>query len=226
MKARTRQSVYVLTAFSIRENAESMPALAEDGVSVKLRQTQCGVFTSVRRAEYAIKKIVKANASAVSAGWESFHYFGFTLVEHYADDAFYGGDNVCTFRSFRSYLPDGTLNYFSDTDDACEKKFKGTRTASKLSAGQFAWILCGDRATPTLVEAVPYTREEWKVKMKKGVYGDFTDDSGIDFPARGGGHDHNFAPLLFPENGELCISDKAKSDMKAARRNWLNYGIG
>ena len=225
MKEKKHSSIYVLTAFSIREDASGKPVLMKDNASIKLRQTQCGVFSSVKRAERAILKIAKARDEEIASGWSDLHYFGFALVEHYCDDAFFNESNVCTFRSFRTYLPNGQLNYFSDTDEACKKKFRGTSMASRFSPGDFAWVLAADHAFPTLVEAESYSREEWRAKMKKGVSGDFTDDSGIDFPYRGGGHDHTFAPLLFPESKELHIPEEAKSEMKAARRNWLNCGV-
>ena len=82
------------------------------------------------------------------------------------------------------------------------------------------------KVVPTLIEKEAMTREEWKKSMKKGVYGDFTDDSGIDFPFDSNGHDHTFSPLLFPLSSLDCnISKEAKAAMRKSRAEWLKTGI-
>ena len=219
------RSVYVLSAYSIQEDEDNNPKLAQDGVSVKLRRDSQAVFSTVKNAEQAIKKLVLDKTSSINSGYEDHQYFGFTLVEHYLDDMFYSNECTCSFRSYRTYLPDGRLNYFSNTDEACAKKFKGTSCPSRFKSGDFAWILRDNCATPTLIEAEPYTKEEWKKNFAHRAYGDCFDDSGIDFPFNANGHDHTFAPMLFPATKDLNIPDEAKSAMRAARRNWLNYGI-
>ena len=224
MKEKKHSSVYMLTGYSIKENADSKPLLLSDGVSVKLWRSEHAVFTSVKKAENAIAKIAECRAQEIEKGWQVFKHFGFTLIEHYVDDPFYSDGSVCSFRSYRTYLPDGKLNYFSDTDEACTKKFRGTSIPSRFSRGDFAWILCGVYASPTLIEAEPYSKLEWKKKFKAGLAGDFTDDSGIDFPLNSNGHDHTFAPLLFPVSKDLHIPEEAKMSMRASQRNWLNYG--
>lgn len=224
LKRTKQKSIYVLTAYCIREDADSKPKLAQDKTSVMLRDNGQAVFTSVKAAEKAITKLVAGREHDIEKGWEDYKYFGFALVEHYLDDPFYGDGYVCSFRSYRTYLPDGKLNYFSDTDEACCKKFRGTSCPSRFKSGDFAWILRSGHAVPTLVEAEPLTKEEWKKHFKTRAAGDFTDDSGIDFPFGCKGHDHTFAPLVFPERSDLEIPDEAKSAMRAARRNYLNYG--
>jgi len=219
------RSAYVFTAYAICESDDSKPKLMQDGVSVKLRREAQAVFTTVKKAEQAIMKLVEAKEHEIKAGYADYKYFGFTLVEHYLDDMFYNSGCACSFRSYRTYLSDSKLNYFSDTDEACCKKFRGTSCPSRFKSGDFAWILRDGYALPTLVEAEPFSEVQWKEHFKHGAAGDFTDDSGIDFPFGCEGHDHTFAPLLFPCRSDMKIPCEAKSKMRAARRNYLDYGV-
>ena len=223
--ATKRKSIYVLIAYCIREDVDSKLKLMQDGVSVKLRRDAQAVFTTVKKAEQAIAKLVEVKEHEIKAGYADYKYFGFTLVEHYLDDMFCSNGYACSFRSYRTYLPDGKLNYFSDTDEACCKKFRGTSCPSRFKSGDFAWILRDGYALPTLVEAEPFTEKQWKEHFKRGAVGDFTDDSGIDFPFGCEDHDHTFAPLLFPCRSDMKIPREAKSKMRAARRNYLDYGV-
>lgn len=222
------KKIFVLESFEpVEGSRKGTFERAGDGVSVKLRSGACGVFSSVGKAEKAIAAMVKAKESEI-ASWGGPRYFGFALIEHRLDDPFLPDSATpCRFRSYRTYLGDGTLNCFSDTDDACEKKFKGAKRASRFRKGDFAWTLRRGKAVPALVECEAYTVEEWKAKMRPGAYGDCTDDSGIDFPYfpyGNCGHDHTFAPLLFPLKALPCgIPRAAMAKMKSARRRYL-YG--
>ena len=220
--------VFALAAYDMRRAPKKQDSL-KDGV--ELGRCDVGVFSTVRRAEKAVKRMVGERTKAIAEGWEDDPWFGFVLVEHRLDDPFQGdGKSVwpVEFRSVRTYLGDGTLNYFSDTDGACEKKFRGTSIPNRFGKGKFAWILRGDgRAVPTLVEAEPYTKAEWKARFKRGCSGDFTDDSGIDFPLPSGGHEHTFAPFLFPLSAlpRIRIPKADKAEMRRSRDEWRKTGI-
>jgi len=230
MKKRNRKGprVFALAAYDMPVRPEKGRSLKE---GVKLCRLDAGVFTTVRRAEKAIRKMVEERAKEVGQRWADWPRFGFVLVEHRLDDPFQrDGESSwpVEFRSVRTYLGDGTLNYFSDTDEACEKKFRGTSTPNRFGRGKFAWILRGDgRAVPTLVEAEPFTKEEWRAKFKRGCSGDFTDDSGIDFPLPSTGHEHTFAPFLFPLSAlpGVRIPADDKDEMRASRASWRKNGI-
>lgn len=217
---------FTLTAYEPVEDNNGA-ALCWDGASIEIRSVFCGVFSNVNKAEKCIKHMVSLRNEEIKDGWSGFNWFGFSLVENWIDETPKNGRAwPCTFKSFRTYLGDGSLNCFSDTDEACEKKFKGAKRRSRFKAGDFAWILRKGKAVPTLIEKEAMTREEWKKSMKRGVYGDFTDDSGIDFPFDCKGHDHTFSPLLFPLSSLDCkISKEAKAAMRKSRTEWLKTGI-
>jgi hypothetical protein len=227
-------SAYLLTAYDPVETDGRGPrrfARCPDGASVELRRQDCGVFSSPGRVEDAVEKMVEARRCEIGKKWTKLPWFGFEVIEFYVDDPWHP-DPGCvgypvSFRSFCTYLGDGTLNYFSDTDEAGLKPFVGTRSGRRFKKGGFAWKLCWDRAVPTLVEEEPLSREEWKKRFKSGVKGDFTDDSGIDFPYEGGGHQHSFAPLLFPLSAlpGATIPAAAKASMRDARRRWREDGV-
>lgn len=223
-----RGKIFALAAYDAQCPSEK-PSSLKDGV--RLHRCDVGVFSTVRRAEKAVRKMVEERAREIAEGWDDRPRFGFVLVEHRLDDPFQEGiDDVwpAEFRSVRTYLGDGSLNYFSDTDGACEKKFRGTSTPNRFGRGKFAWILRGDgRAVPTLVEAEPYTKAEWKARFKRGCSGDFTDDSGIDFPLPSRGHEHTFAPFLFPLSAlpGVKIPKADKDKMRRERAEWRRTGI-
>ena len=226
MRSRRHSKTFVLTAYEPIEDDNGL-ATCGNSASVKLRDIFCGVFSSVKRAESCIKRMVKIRCEELEDGWTACKWFGFTLVEHWTDEALSEESKwPCSFRSFRSYLGDGSLNCFSDTDEACKKKFTGAKRASRFKPGDIAWVLRKGKAVPTLVEKEAMTVEEWKSTMKNGVAGDFTDDSGIDFPSDCNGHDHTFSPLLFPQSAlDFKIPGTAKQSMKKSRDRWLKEGF-
>jgi len=193
---------------------------------VRLHATDCGVYSTVRRAEKAVRALAAAAEEGVRA-WGADPWFGFRLVEHRLDDCLDARGEAAGYRSCRTYLGDGRLNYFSDTDCACEKKFRGTGMPPRFRRGSFAWALCGSRAVPTLVEEEPMSRAEWRARLKRGAAGDTTDDSGVDFPLGAGGHQHTFAPDLFPPSAlpGVKIPKEDKARMRAARDEWRAGGL-
>ena len=225
--AKKRKSAFVLEAYEPRYGADDRELRGSDGASVLLRRATCGVFSTVRKAERAIGRLVEAREDDARSGFAASPYFAFALVEHYVDEPFDGGAVPAGFRSFRTYLPDGSLNCASDLDAACEKKFRGSKgRRPRFAPGDMAWALEGLEAVPALVEAEAMTAEEWRARFAKGVAGDFVDDSGVDFPYGLGGHAHTFSPLLFPAGAlRAKVPAAAKREMAKARRRWLKGGL-
>lgn len=221
---------YVLAAYELVEtNNGSVSMHQGDVFSIDIRTVFCGVFSDVKHAEKAVKHMVKMREDEIACGWALHKWFGFMLVEHWIDEAF-DVDDIhswpCGFRSMRTYLGDGSLNCFSGTDEACTKKFAGAKRESRFKSGDFAWILRKHKIVPALIEKEALSRDEWQKNMKRGVYGDFTDDSGIDFPLDCDGHDHTFSPLLFPLDAlDLKLPESAKAIMEESREKWRKDGI-
>ena len=125
---------FTLTAYEPVEDNNGA-ALCWDGASIEIRSVFCGVFSNVNKAEKCIKHMVSLRNEEIKDGWSGFNWFGFSLVENWIDETPKNGRAwPCTFKSFRTYLGDGSLNCFSDTDEACEKKFKGAKRRSRFKS--------------------------------------------------------------------------------------------
>lgn len=195
-----KKSVYILEVIH--------PRVAQDGRaghydylsdgSVKCRRERIGVYTSVVRAEMAMMQYVEST-DWQRAKWKDWSRpFGFALEEVRLDSGDDGNGNFRLFESRRSYLADGTPNCVSDLDDSCEKSFRGReKPVTAVKEGGLAWLCGDDRITPVLVAQLPMTEDEWRTKLKPGVSGDFTDDSGTAYSAEPG-HFHPAAVDIFP----------------------------
>lgn len=206
-------SIFLLESITpvYKDDADGNEVLdINDKFEIKTYRERIGVFSSVKEAEKAIDRLIhrQNRYSEHSYCWK---YFGFLLDELYLDGCFYGDDeNTSGFESTRSYFSDGTLNYFSDFDERCEKEYRGSDNPGKfIKPGDFVYCLMGNRLVPALVDQIPFTEDEWKKRFKPGVFGDFIDDSGTVYMLNG--HHHPMWSRVFPI-GDLTdgMSDKIK----------------
>ena len=167
-----------------------------DKFEIKIYRERVGVFSNIEKVEEAITKLIQYQDKYLkhSHCWK---YFGFLVNELYLDDCFYGDGYTSCFESTRSYLNDGTLNYFSDLDDRCLKEYCGSDNPGRfVHPGDFVYCLAGHRLIPALVDQIPFTKDEWKKQFKSGVVGDLTDDSGTVYTLDG--HRHPMWTRVFP----------------------------
>lgn len=192
--------------------------LAEDG-SFEIYSRDCGVYSSVRKAESAMNKIfLDRPADEVFGG----PLLGFMLHEKAVDEGRTGPwSEVSEFKSVRSYRPNGQLFCVSEGGGACEIPFAGRKTPAPFKAGDYAYVYSGRSAAPALISAVPYTKKEWRAKLPRCT-GDYTDDSYTAYSARCGGHFHPFAPLVFPAPFPVTLKMK-KSILKAKREEAYRF---
>ena len=229
-------SIYILTSITALEAKDGRKGhyrKDENGI-IPVYSERIGLFSSVKKAEEAIKQLIKQESES---SWKSWNIpFGYILDELYLDEGLWNSDwcngssnpwmCVSHFESRRSYLANGELNCFSDLDDRCVKKFNGRSEPIKhIKKGDYAWVTYGNELVPVLVEEVAMTKEEWKKKMKPGVYGDDTDDSGIVFTPNNG-HEHPFSPNVFPLSclPYAKITKEIKKECEKARKEYLNGG--
>lgn len=164
-----------------------------------------GVFSTVENAEKMIGIEIERRKRTGEM------MLGYVLYENTLDDLALHGPWKMTpeFLTVRTYLADGTLNAFSDCDDACEKQWRGRdATTIRFKDGDFVSVWSGGGyVCPALVGMTPYTTD-------KGFVGDWTDDCYMTYDVSGG-HSHPFTPYVFPLVGELTAEVKAK--LEAAR---------
>ena len=193
----------------------------------KTFRLHCGTFSTVKKAENAMKK---ANADD--------QCIGYVLTEHWLDAPFYryamcnnckGRDGEFSeFKSIRTYLRDGALNYCMPFDDCYEKKFKGTKCSGRFNCGDLAWRYDSydECMELTLVEKEPYSRDEWKKHFDKHMHGDYSDDSCLNFIVGCKGHTHDLAVMLFPLSCIKCnICKKTIKELMSRRKTWLKTGV-
>lgn len=216
------KSVYVLEAVTPEMSYEyDDDYMTDEDGNVSCYRERIGCFSSVEKAEAAVKRLVELKEEEVKH-YGGFRYFGFVLDEVCLDDCFDEYSSTRHFESRRSYLSDGTLNCYSDLDFACKKKFAGRDEPQKVKKGDYVLVLTNDRIVPMLMEETSMTKDEWAKRFKPGVTGDFTDDSGLAFGVIGG-HDHPFAPNVFPTSCLECdiFTNEVKDRIKKSRDEWL-----
>lgn len=106
-------------------------------------------------------------------------------------------NEVCEFKTVRSYLPDGSLNCMSDCDSSCEVEFRGRSVPVKCKKDDFVMTIYSGVARVGVVVDTPRTKEEWQYDFNPEVAGDYTDDS-YTIVEVNNGHDHPFSPDVFP----------------------------
>ena len=196
-----RKSIYVLESIDFCYNIinGNNHIILDDEFSVKIRRSIIGCFDSVSMAESIMQSLIRVREKFNAQYEDNDRYVGFLLTELYLNDALYGEDGqYSSFESIRSYLPNGELNYFSDTDERCIKKYAGSDFPDKhVKAGDYAFLLTYDKMRPILIEKVPFTKQEWRENFEKNVYGDFFDDSGLAYTTVPG-HIHPLWSHVFP----------------------------
>lgn len=179
--------------------------IVDDEFNIKVYRARIGCFDSVKQAESTMRSLINAREKFNIQYEDSGKYVGFLLTELYLNEALYDNDSrYSSFESTRSYLPDGELNYFSDTDERCIKEYAGSDFPDKhVKSGEYAFILSYDKMRPILIEKVPFTKQEWKENFAKNVYGDFFDDAGLAYTTTQG-HIHPLWSHVFPMS---CIPE-------------------
>ena len=164
--------------------------------AVNTKHKEIGIFSSLDKAEKAMMQTVEENKDM------PFVNLGFFIAEREVDDPHFNEqwDSLGSFVSLRSYLADGTVNCISRMDTSCKKKFRGREDKICLKTGDLAWWYCGSKIKPVLIGELPLSASEWKKRIKG--FGDFTDDSYTVFTVFAG-HEHPFAPNIFPYTGKI-----------------------
>ena len=228
-----KKSLYVLSVIRPRAHRDYKKGhYVKDGRgNIECRVERIGVYGSVEKAEDAIRKTVATEEAERKKYdiWEK--SFGFVLDEVYLDDGLDKNGYPAQFESRRTYLNDGTPNCFSDLDWRCSKKFKGRTSPQHIKEsmsakeyrdfrknGIFAYEWNDERITPIILTEFSPTAKEWKAKMKPGVYGDVTDDSGVAYD-QSGGHHHPFSPDIFPVSALAYagIAEKLAEKLRKSR---------
>lgn len=231
-----KKSLYVLSSIEPRIHRDGRKGhyVKDRHGNIECRTERIGVYGSVKNAEDTIMKMVETERAERTEYklWEK--RFGFVLDEVYLNDGLDMNGYPAHFESRRTYLSDGTPNCFSDLDWRCAKKFKGRvspqHIKESMSAkeyknfrknGVFAYEWNETCITPIILTEFAPTAKEWKARMKPGVCGDVTDDSGVAYDPSGG-HHHPFSPDVFPLSALAC----GKLTKKTIRKLEKNRDIG
>lgn len=188
-------NVYQLTAIhaepdEVRRDG-SMPAFVRD----------IGIFASISGAE----EMMRVYSGGDCKPW------AYVLKERILDDVKLHGHfkQVSEFRSVRSYFGDGTLNSENGCDDTGENLWFGRDPETiRFKVGDYVSFWSGDEICPGLVGMLPMTKE----KFDSGHCGLEADDDCYLVYTANGGHEHPFAPYVFPLVGKLSKGVKAKLD--------------
>ena len=221
------KSVYVLESILPCEHHDLENQYdISDKNEIKCYREFIGVYDSVSNAEKDINELVFRKNEEVKL-FGGFEYFGFVVSEKYLNNSLDENGNVSYFESCRTYLSDGRLNCISDCDYRCNKIFSGRDEPVKyINKNDFCLYLSGNRLIPVLVAETSPTKELLNKQFKNGYKGDFTDDSGT-VVIKDYGHDHPFAPMLFPiwnlKNYEL--PETLKTGLHTELERYIDEGI-
>lgn len=227
-----KKSFYVLSAINPCTHRDGRKGhyVKDKHGNIKCHTERIGVYSSVEKAEAAIRKMIEAEEAECKEykTWEK--CFGYILDEIYLDDGLDDNGYPVYFESRRTYLNNGTLNCFSDLDWRCRKKFRGRMTSQyikeSMSAKEYiefkkngiiAYEWRESCIAPIILTEFAPTAKEWKARVKPGVCGDVTDDSGIAYDTIGG-HHHPFSPNVFPLSALTCAK-LTKELIKKLKKN-------
>ncbi len=176
--------------------------LNADG-SLSVYKRDLGVFKALESAEKMIHIYAADNDT-----------WAYIIKERILDDLALHGHfkQISSFRSYRSYFSDGTLNAENACDDTGENLWYGREDSTiRFKIGDFVSFITDNRIEHGIVGAVPMNKELFE-NGRCGV--EACDDCYLIYTVNGG-HFHPFTPCVFPPVIEL--SDEFKTRLEAVR---------
>ena len=224
-KPNTLQTIFELTEirYADYETDETGEFIAPKYPEFKVHRWQIGVFSTLAKAEQAMKEFVDSCCEV--------EILGFHIDELYID-------SIRHFKTIRNYLSDGSLwdeclTSSLEDDEGCSEEFLG-RPADKVrfQNGDLAEELCGNVAHLVMVGNPPLSPEEISKRKQRPRFADrsadYMDDLYYtlhfceeDFHPDGYRHSHPFPTNLFPVR--FPVSDEIRNNLESHYRNYRSW---